>query len=388
MHAHKQVLNTTERQLLHQPRQLPTNQQTANHFIFTGLPAHLRGALPLPTASVSHSAQRVRRTQVRLYDNTAQSAGVHGAIRSGRHGAVCGGLFVVRAVRGFAGMTEGGRDTPTRTSVIIFPLLIRTRPPNPSAPPSWAYDCGLSPHLAISRRGPSRKAGTRLLSDFADGISPFWITLDYIFSNLGFIGLGFSTRHQHEYPHHTAPSPLQHPPDTLPSPMSVLEWRAGDSFDLALVLASLLIGVGFNAFVVMGYAPYAVVQNDQRNTVCTVLEREVQGAAAAAVGAKVRQPHPCPDHILSYRTTVARQPECQLPLLPSKHTHDALPPTATNQPLQSISHLITALHRQVFSPHSLSTHIHLAIVKFRIHRISLCVSRLLLLLPSPPYSFI
>ncbi|EFJ52641.1 hypothetical protein VOLCADRAFT_102618 [Volvox carteri f. nagariensis] len=76
-----------------------------------------------------------------------------------------------------------------------------------------------------------------------------------------------------------------HPPDTLPSPMSVLDWRAGDSFDLAVVLASLLIGVGFNAYVVMGYAPYAVVQNDQRNTVCTVLEREAQGAAAAAAAA-------------------------------------------------------------------------------------------------------
>ncbi|GFR42728.1 hypothetical protein Agub_g3646 [Astrephomene gubernaculifera] len=77
-----------------------------------------------------------------------------------------------------------------------------------------------------------------------------------------------------------------HPPDTLPSPMSILDWRAGDSFDLAVVLASLLIGVGFNAYVVMGYAPFAVVQNDQRNTTCTVLEREVQGqAAAAAAGA-------------------------------------------------------------------------------------------------------
>ncbi|GIL93808.1 hypothetical protein Vretimale_187 [Volvox reticuliferus] len=83
-----------------------------------------------------------------------------------------------------------------------------------------------------------------------------------------------------------------HPPDTLPSPMSVLDWRAGDSFDLAVVLASLLIGVGFNAFVVMGYAPYAVVQNDQRNTVCTVLEREAQGAAAAAAGSKPITPPP------------------------------------------------------------------------------------------------
>ncbi len=78
--------------------------------------------------------------------------------------------------------------------------------------------------------------------------------------------------------------------------MSALEWRAGDSFDLASVLASMLIGVGFNAFVVMGYAPAAVVQNDQRNTVCTVLEREAAGATGSAArggrrsasGAKVR----------------------------------------------------------------------------------------------------
>ncbi|KAG2491059.1 hypothetical protein HYH03_010505 [Edaphochlamys debaryana] len=73
-----------------------------------------------------------------------------------------------------------------------------------------------------------------------------------------------------------------HPPDTLPSPMSILDWRAGDSFDLATVLASMLLGVGFNAFVVLGYAPGAVVQNDQRGTVSTVLEREAQVAAAAA----------------------------------------------------------------------------------------------------------
>ncbi|PNW72944.1 hypothetical protein CHLRE_14g612700v5 [Chlamydomonas reinhardtii] len=79
-----------------------------------------------------------------------------------------------------------------------------------------------------------------------------------------------------------------HPPDTLPSPMSALEWRAGDSFDMATVLASMLLGVGYNAFVVLGYAPGPVVQNDQRNTVCTVLEREAAAAAAAAAagGAK------------------------------------------------------------------------------------------------------
>ena len=34
-----------------------------------------------------------------------------------------------------------------------------------------------------------------------------------------------------------------HPPTNLASPMSVLQWQAGDSFDISVVLCSLLIGV-------------------------------------------------------------------------------------------------------------------------------------------------
>lgn len=46
-----------------------------------------------------------------------------------------------------------------------------------------------------------------------------------------------------------------HPPEHLPSPMSVLGWQAGDAFDMSVALCSLLIGVGYNAYVVVGYAP-------------------------------------------------------------------------------------------------------------------------------------
>ena len=52
----------------------------------------------------------------------------------------------------------------------------------------------------------------------------------------------------------------------------MLGWQAGDSFDMAVVLASLLLGAGYNAFVVMGYAPHAVTANDQSATECPVLE--------------------------------------------------------------------------------------------------------------------
>ncbi|GAX80447.1 hypothetical protein CEUSTIGMA_g7886.t1 [Chlamydomonas eustigma] len=76
-----------------------------------------------------------------------------------------------------------------------------------------------------------------------------------------------------------------HPPEYLPSPMSCLGWQSGDCFDMAVILASLLIGVGYNAYVVAGYAPHAVTLNEQTGTTCPVLEREVRAASAAAAAA-------------------------------------------------------------------------------------------------------
>jgi hypothetical protein len=81
--------------------------------------------------------------------------------------------------------------------------------------------------------------------------------------------------------HVTCPPALpQHPPSHLPSPLSVLGWQAGDSFDMAVVLASLLLGAGYNAFVVVGYAPLAVTMNDQSATECPVLEVGSKGLLA------------------------------------------------------------------------------------------------------------
>jgi hypothetical protein len=65
--------------------------------------------------------------------------------------------------------------------------------------------------------------------------------------------------------------------------MSVLNWQAGDSFDISNVLCSLLIGVGYDAYVVAGYAPKSVTTNDQSRTTCPVLEAE---AAAETEEAK------------------------------------------------------------------------------------------------------
>lgn len=52
------------------------------------------------------------------------------------------------------------------------------------------------------------------------------------------------------------------PPTILPSPTQVLEWGIGDSFDFAIVLASFLLGSGYEAYVVFGSAPISICTKD------------------------------------------------------------------------------------------------------------------------------
>jgi hypothetical protein len=68
-----------------------------------------------------------------------------------------------------------------------------------------------------------------------------------------------------------------HPPTHLPSPASVLAWQTADAFDASMVLCSLLLGAGYNAYVVMGYAPLAVTLNDLSQVECPLLSQQQQG---------------------------------------------------------------------------------------------------------------
>jgi len=68
--------------------------------------------------------------------------------------------------------------------------------------------------------------------------------------------------------------PLEYPtelPEYIPSSDSVLKWRVGDCFDFSILLASYLIGAGYDAYVVSGYAPKWVCLRDQSRTECPVL---------------------------------------------------------------------------------------------------------------------
>eukprot|EP00898_Chlorokybus_atmophyticus_P005213 jgi/Chlat1/5693/Chrsp38S05540 len=71
--------------------------------------------------------------------------------------------------------------------------------------------------------------------------------------------------------------PLEDPlqfPEYFPSPYSVLQWQAGDCFDFSMVLTSLLIGAGYDAYCVAGYAPRDITLNNQVRTECPLLESE------------------------------------------------------------------------------------------------------------------
>ena len=51
-------------------------------------------------------------------------------------------------------------------------------------------------------------------------------------------------------------------PRYIPSPENVLIWQIGDCFDISIVLCSLLIGSGYNAYVVYGKAPRFITTKD------------------------------------------------------------------------------------------------------------------------------
>jgi hypothetical protein len=52
-------------------------------------------------------------------------------------------------------------------------------------------------------------------------------------------------------------------PDHIPSPANVLTWQAGDCYDMSIVLCSLLIGSGYDAYVVYGTAPKKITTKDE-----------------------------------------------------------------------------------------------------------------------------
>lgn len=69
-------------------------------------------------------------------------------------------------------------------------------------------------------------------------------------------------------------------PKVIPSPSNTLRWQHGDSFDLAIVLASLLIAAGYDAYCVHGRAPREICSRDQSTMLSPFLDREQDSVSA------------------------------------------------------------------------------------------------------------
>jgi hypothetical protein len=62
-------------------------------------------------------------------------------------------------------------------------------------------------------------------------------------------------------------------PRCIPSPANVARWQKGDCFDLSILLTSLLIGVGYDAFCVYGIAPKEITTKNEALMECDFLDR-------------------------------------------------------------------------------------------------------------------
>lgn len=60
-------------------------------------------------------------------------------------------------------------------------------------------------------------------------------------------------------------------PATLVSPYNVVRWQAGDSAEIAVLYASLLIGVGYDAYVVIGTANLDITKKNEGNVPCSLM---------------------------------------------------------------------------------------------------------------------
>ena len=85
--------------------------------------------------------------------------------------------------------------------------------------------------------------------------------------------------------------------------------QGGDCFDVCTVLCSLLLGAGFDAYVVAGYAPLAVTISDQTSAVCPLLEPQTPKAKPYRMQPAASQKHPVQPKEAKYLIKSTAKPE-------------------------------------------------------------------------------
>ncbi|XP_023790336.1 dynein regulatory complex subunit 7 isoform X2 [Cyanistes caeruleus] len=67
------------------------------------------------------------------------------------------------------------------------------------------------------------------------------------------------------------------PPSSLYSPTTILKYQRGNCFDFTVLLCSLLIGAGYDAYCVHGYATLEMCSLDQTQELCPLLRKPPEG---------------------------------------------------------------------------------------------------------------
>ncbi|XP_050523377.1 dynein regulatory complex subunit 7-like [Daktulosphaira vitifoliae] len=78
---------------------------------------------------------------------------------------------------------------------------------------------------------------------------------------------------------HIKYKPLEDPinvPKQILSPSRVLEVQTGNCFEIATLLVSFLLGLGYNAFIVQGYASKDICTNNFRNVILDIPDKQIQ----------------------------------------------------------------------------------------------------------------
>ena len=84
-------------------------------------------------------------------------------------------------------------------------------------------------------------------------------------------------------------------PTRLLSPTTVLKQQKGNCFEYSALLSSLLIGAGYDAFVVSGYATKETCLMDETREICPLLKKkeEVKSFICSKQFSSVLQTLPC-----------------------------------------------------------------------------------------------
>jgi len=62
-------------------------------------------------------------------------------------------------------------------------------------------------------------------------------------------------------------------PSVIPSPTNVARWQKGDCFDMSILLTSILIGCGFDAYCCYGKAPREITTKNESEMECLFIDK-------------------------------------------------------------------------------------------------------------------